>query len=242
MDVAQRLSSMILSLRRKADIKVRQPLSRMKVPVLDVHLKRQIEAVREIVLGEVNIKDIEFVDDPTAITKRIKPNFKTLGPRYSTFMKDISARVAKMTQQEIADIEAHGGAKFTIGDTEIVTTREDYEIVAEDMPGWSVLNDGALTVALDITVTEELRREGVARELINRIQNLRKESGLEVTDKIHVVIADNELLRGAVADFGEYIAAQTLATDVILAPEAAGGFVQQADIDGTDIEIAITKI
>jgi isoleucyl-tRNA synthetase len=242
MDVAQRLSSMILSLRRKADIKVRQPLSKMKVPVLDPRLREQIEAVKAIVLGEVNIKEIEFVDDPTAITKRIKPNFKTLGPRYSTFMKDISARVAKMTQQEIADIEAHGGLTFTIGDTQIVTTREDYEIVAEDMPGWSVLNEGQLTVALDITVTEELRREGVARELINRIQNLRKESGLEVTDKIHVVIADNELLRGAVADFGEYVATQTLASDVILAPQAAGGFTAEADIDGTTIEIAITKI
>jgi isoleucyl-tRNA synthetase len=242
MDVAQRLSSMILSLRRKADIKVRQPLSRMKVPVLDERLRRQIEAVRGIVLGEVNIKDIEFVDDPTAITKRIKPNFKTLGPRYSTFMKDISARVAAMTQQEIADIEANDGVSFTIGDTRIVTTREDYEIVAEDMPGWLVQSEGRLTVALDIEVTEELRREGVARELINRIQNLRKESGLEVTDKIHVVLADAELLRGAVSDFGDYIAAQTLASEVILAPRAAGGFVQQTDIDGNDIEIAITKI
>jgi isoleucyl-tRNA synthetase len=242
MDVAQRLSSMILSLRRKADIKVRQPLSRMKIPVLDPCLREQVEAVKGIVLGEVNIKEIEFVDDPTVITKRIKPNFKTLGPRYSTFMKGISARIAAMTQQEIADIEANGGLTFMIGDTEIVTTREDYEIVAEDMPGWLVANEGQLTVALDITVTEELHREGVARELINRIQNLRKESGLEVTDKIHVVIADDELLRGAVEDFGVYIAAQTLAAEVVLAPTVAGGFIQETEIDGSTIVIAITKI
>lgn len=242
MDVAQKVSSMVLALRRKVNIKVRQPLTKIIVPVLDPEVKRHIEAVESLIKNEVNIKEIELIEKTAGvITKRIKPNFKTLGPKYGKQMKQISALVAGFTQEDIARIEAEGGTTMEIEDAQLPATIEDFEITSEDMPGWLVATEGKLTVALDITVSEELRREGVARELINRIQNIRKESGFEVTDKIRVEIAECELVNGAVTDFGQYIAAQTLANEVKLAKTPSGTFINEAEIDEQSITIAVTK-
>lgn len=218
MALAQKVSSMVLALRRKVNIKVRQPLTKIVIPVLAPAIKAEIEAVRGLILGEVNVKELEFIEDTTGvITKRIKPNFKTLGPRYGKQMKQISALVAAFSQGDIAQIEREDRWTAEIDGVRIEATAADFDIVSEDMPGWLVATDGKLTVALDITVTEELRREGIARELVNRIQNLRKESGFEVTDRIRVVIERHEALTGAVESFGDYIAAQTLALSVALA-------------------------
>ena len=243
MDVAQRISSMVLALRRKVNIKVRQPLTKIMIPLLDVDMRRHIEAVEGLIRSEVNVKEIELIEDTAGvITKRIKPNFKTLGPRYGKQMKQIAAIVAGFSQEDIAALEVKGGMTMIVDGVQVDTTLADFEITSEDMPGWLVASEGKLTVALDITVTEELRREGVARELVNRIQNIRKESGFEVTDKIRVAIADDELVRGAVEAFGAYIASQTLALEVKLASEVTGDSVSEVEIDERPIRIGVTRV
>ena len=243
MAVAQQISSMVLALRRKVNIKVRQPLTKIVIPLLDPAMRRHIEAVRQLVMNEVNVKEIELIEQTTGlITKRIKPNFKTLGPRCGKQMKQISALVASFTQEQIAELERQGGMTLSVDGAELPVTLSDFEITSEDMPGWLVATEGRLTVALDITVTEELKREGVARELINRIQNIRKESGFEVTDRVKVVIEDKPLVRGAVADFADYIASQTLALEVRLAPAAEGAFVSGTEIDEEPIRIGVTRV
>jgi isoleucyl-tRNA synthetase len=243
MSLAQRVSSMVLALRRKVNIKVRQPLTKIIVPVLDAETAHYIEAVKSLIVGEVNVKEIELITDTTGlITKRIKPNFKTLGKRYGSLMKQIAAIVAGFSQDQIAGIESSGEAVIAIGGEQLTLQRDDFEITSEDMPGWLVANEGALTVALDITVTDELRREGVARELINRIQNLRKDSGLEVTDKINVVVQSLPFIEESLAEQAEYIASQVLAQGISTASQATGEFIQQAEIDDQTVDIAITKI
>ena len=241
MAVAQQISSMVLALRRKVNIKVRQPLTKIVVPLLDPAMRRHIEAVRQLVMNEVNVKEVELIEQTTGlITKRIKPNFKTLGPRCGKQMKQISALVASFTQEQIAELERQGGMTLSVDGAELPVTLSDFEITSEDMPGWLVATEGRLTVALDIT--EELKREGVARELINRIQNIRKESGFEVTDRVKVVIEDKPLVKGAVADFADYIASQTLALEVRLAPAAEGAFVSGTEIDEEPIRIGVTRV
>ncbi|MBE5033892.1 isoleucine--tRNA ligase [Gallalistipes aquisgranensis] len=243
MAVAQQISSMVLALRRKVNIKVRQPLTKIVVPLLDPAMRRHIEAVRQLVMNEVNVKEVELIEQTTGlITKRIKPNFKTLGPRCGKQMKQISALVASFTQEQIAELERQGGMTLSVDGAELPVTLSDFEITSEDMPGWLVATEGRLTVALDITVTEELKREGVARELINRIQNIRKESGFEVTDRVKVVIEEKPLVKGAVADFADYIASQTLALEVRLAPAAEGAFVSGTEIDEEPIRIGVTRV
>ena len=215
MALAQKVSSMVLALRRKVNIKVRQPLSKIVIPVLDPAIKMAIEAVSGLILGEVNVKELEFIEDTTGvITKRIKPNFKTLGPRYGKQMKQISALVAQLSQSDIAQIERTDSWTAEIDGVKIEATAADFDIVSEDMPGWLVATEGKLTVALDIMVSDELRREGLARELVNRIQNIRKDSGFEVTDRIRIEIERNDEIAGAVESFGDYIASQTLAVSV----------------------------
>lgn len=242
MSLAQRTSSMVLALRRKVNIKVRQPLQKIIIPVLDKDMARYIDAVRTLIQGEVNVKAIELISDTTGIiTKRIKPNFKTLGPKYGKYMKQIAALVATFTQEQIAAVENDAETILTIDGEQLTTTVADYEIVSEDMPGWLVASEGKLTVALDITITDELRREGVARELVNRIQNIRKESGFEVTDKIRVEIEANELTTAAVESFAEYIASQTLALDVKTSAQPMGEFVVDSDLDEEALKIAVTK-
>ena len=242
MSLAQRTSSMVLALRRKVNIKVRQPLQKIIIPVLDKDMAKHIEAVRQLIMGEVNVKDIELISDTTGIiTKRIKPNFKTLGPKYGKYMKQIAALVATFTQEQIAAVENNAETILTIDGEQVVTTAADYEITSEDMPGWLVASEGKLTVALDITITDELRREGVARELVNRIQNIRKDSGFEVTDKICVEIEATELTTPAIESFADYIAQQTLAVDVKAVAAPAGSFVVDSDIDDAPLKIAVTK-
>lgn len=242
MEIAQRISSMVLALRRKVNIKVRQPLTKIIVPLLDPTMRHLIEAVEGLIKGEVNIKEIELIENTAdLITKRIKPNFKTLGPKYGKQMKQISALAATFTQEQIAAIEANDGVTLDIDGEQIITTLADYEITSDDMPGWLVATEGKLTVALDITVTEELRAEGVARELINRIQNIRKDSGFEVTDKIKVQIEKKSLVEAAAQKYTGYIASQTLALEVSLSPAVTGDFVVEVEIDQEPLKIAVTK-
>ena len=243
MSLAQRISSMVLALRRKVNIKVRQPLTKILVPVLDPETAAHIRAVENLIKSEVNIKEIELIEQTAGlITKRIKPNFKALGPRYGKYMKQIAAMVAQFDQEQIGAVETGELTSLEIDGQKIEFTAADFEITSEDMPGWLVASEGKLTVALDITVTEELRREGVARELINRIQNIRKDSGLEVTDKITVEIEDSPLVADAVAEYAAYIGSQTLAATVGCTAEPSGAFVVGSEIDEQPLRIAITKL
>ena len=243
MSLAQRVSSMVLALRRKVNIKVRQPLGKILIPVLDPAMGRHIEAVRPLIMNEVNVKRIELVAETAGlITKRIKPNFKPRGPKYGKYMKQIAALTAAFTQEQIAAVESAPETTLDLGGERITVTAADFEITSEDMPGWLVTSEGKLTVALDITVTDDLRREGVARELINRIQNIRKDSGFEVTDRIRVEIEAKEAVVGAVAAYADYIGQQTLARDVRTAALPEGEFVVDSEIDEEPLKIAVTKL
>ena len=228
MSMAQQVSSMVLALRRKVNIKVRQPLTKILIPVLDADTARRIEAVKGLIMSEVNVKEIELIENTTGlITKRIKPNFKTLGPKYGKQMKQIAA-----SAETLLDVD---GEKITV-------TPADFEITSEDMPGWLVATEGKLTVALDITITDDLRAEGIARELINRIQNIRKDSGFEVTDKIRVEIEQQEFVLPALKSFADYIASQTLAVEIEGVPSPSGEFVVESEVDEQPVRIAVTKI
>jgi len=243
MEIAQKISSMILGLRRKVSIKVRQPLAKIMIPVPDKSFRSKFEAVKDLVLTEVNVKEVEYLDDTASVlVKKIKPNFKTLGPRYGKMMKELGAVIPAMAQKDIASFEAIGSHTITLNGQEITLTPEDVEIISEDIPGWQVANDGKLTVALDITVTDELKNEGIAREFVNRIQNIRKESGYDVTDKITVQIGDHEFVREAVKRHAAYIGSQTLATAVTLVPSLTGSDVKDIDIDEVAVKIAVSKI
>lgn len=220
MELAQQISSMVLGLRRKVQLRVRQPLSKLIIPILNDHMIRQLDAVKNIILSEVNVKEIEYITDTTGVlVKKIKPNFKTLGPKYGKYMKQISTLIAAMEQSDIFEFEKNGRYQLNIGTESIDLSLEDVEILSEDIPGWLVANEGRLTVALDINVTKELKEEGIARELINRIQNLRKESNFDVTDKITLAIGRHKEINEAVENFSQYIASQVLAEYIELTDE-----------------------
>ena len=251
MDLAQRASSMVLALRRKVNIKVRQPLSKIMIPVIDDKVREGLELVKGLILSEVNVKEAEFISDTAGlITKKIKPNFKTLGKLYGPRMKAIAAAFATLSQEEITAIQTSEtkGEDYLLHlpDGDVTLRKGDYEITSEDMPGWLVATDGPLTIALDITVSDELRREGVARELINRIQNLRKDSGFEVTDKINVEIfaagSDLEEISASLQVFGEYVAAQTLALSVTSAPASQQTDAAQVEWNEGTIGIKVARI
>lgn len=225
MELAQKASSMILALRRKVNIKVRQPLSKIMVPIISDKIRRQFEMVKSLILGEVNVKDVEFIDDTAGvITKKIKPNFKSLGKLYGKQMKEIATAFGKLSQKDIAEIQSaeNSGNPYTLhlisGD--VILRAGDYEISSEDMPGWLVASEGSLTIALDIDITPELLKEGTARELINRIQNLRKDSGFEVTDKINIIIYASDKayteIEDSLKEYSKYIESQTLALSIQL--------------------------
>lgn len=250
MALAQRATSMVLALRRKAEINVRKPLSKIIIPVLDARVKEQLEAVKELILGEVNVKEAEFISDTTGlITKKIKPNFKTLGKIYGKQMKEIAAAFGTLSQEVISEIqasEASGtGYVLNLPSGDVTLNKGDYEISSEDMPGWLVATEGAMTIALDVTVTEALKREGTARELINRIQNLRKSSGFDVTDKISVCIyadgAEGEEIAASLADFADYVAAQTLALSVKVGALAEAGDAPEVEWNDGAIRISVAK-
>ncbi len=221
MKMAQDVSSMVLALRRKVNIKVRQPLQTIMVPVADAHQQESIEAVKNLILNEVNVKELKFVDNAAGIlVKRIKPDFKKLGPRYGKIMKSLAAAIQGMSQEDILAFEAAGTFTLNVEGQEAVVELADVEIISEDIPGWLVANEGRLTVALDITVTENLRKEGLARELVNRIQNLRKSNGYDITDKINVTVLSSDEMDDAIKEFNEYIANQVLAVSVEITEHA----------------------
>ncbi len=243
MDIAQKVSSMILSLRRKVGIKVRQPLARIMIPVPDRTFRERFEAVRDLVLAEVNVKEVEYIDDTASVlVRKIKPNFRLLGPRYGKMMKEIGNAVAGLTPGELTAFENNGKHAFNIGGKEIILTTGDVEIISEDIPGWQVVNEGKLTVALDVTVTDELRYEGIAREFVNRIQNIRKESGFDVTDKINVRIEDHDMVREAIERHASYIGSQTLATSVSVVDSFADtNNIREVEIDNLMVRISVSR-
>ena len=221
MKMAQDVSSMVLALRRKVNIKVRQPLQTIMVPVMDAHQQESIEAVKNLILNEVNVKELKFVDNAAGIlVKRIKPDFKKLGPRYGKIMKSLAAAIQSMSQEDILAFDAAGTFTLNVEGQDATIERTDVEIISDDIPGWLVANEGRLTVALDITVTESLRKEGLARELVNRIQNLRKSNGYDITDKINVTILSTDEMDDAIKEFNEYIANQVLAVSVEITEHA----------------------
>ena len=250
MALAQRATSMVLALRRKAEINVRKPLSKIIIPVIDARVKEQLELVKTLILNEVNVKEAEFISDTAGlITKKIKPNFKTLGKIYGKQMKEIAAAFGTLTQDVINAIqtsEASGtGYVLSLPSGDVTLNKGDYEISSEDMPGWLVATEGTMTIALDITITEELKQEGVARELINRIQNLRKSSGFDVTDKIDVKIyadgADGAEIGASLANFADYVAAQTLALSVETAPVSEAGDAPEVEWNEGTIRISVSR-
>jgi isoleucyl-tRNA synthetase len=242
MEIAQKVSSMILALRRKVNIRVRQPLARIMVPLTDSSFKAKFEAVRDLVLAEVNVRDVEYIDDTSGLlVRRVKPNFKLLGPRFGKAMKDAGAAIQAMSQKDIEMFEKAGEYQLEIDGTSYKITSEDVEIISEDIPGWLVSNEGRLTVALDITVTPELLQEGIAREFVNRIQNIRKDSGYEVTDKIDVLIEDLGFVHDAVEKHSEYIASQTLAGSITLTSDISGADVKEIDIEEKMVKVVIRK-
>ena len=236
MELAQQATSMVLALRKKVGIPVRQPLGKMLVPVISDAVRARLQAVKNLILTEVNVKEMEFVEDTTGIlTKKIKPNFKTLGKVYGARMKEIAAAFGALDQATITAIQnaETAGEAYTwnLPGGEVVLNPGDYQISSEDMPGWLVASEGSLTIALDVEITDDLRREGIARELVNRIQNLRKTTGFEVTDRIDTTIyADDDEITAALASFGEWIGAQTLSRSVKQAPAA------EATADAREVE------
>ncbi|HAZ04787.1 MAG: isoleucine--tRNA ligase [Bacteroidetes bacterium GWA2_40_14] len=234
MNMAQRISSMVLGLRRKVNLKVRQPLNKIMIPILNENTARQLDAVKNIILAEVNIKTMEYLDDTSGVlVKKIKPNFKTLGPKYGKIMKPIADFIALMSQPDIAQLEKLNQFAATIAGQEVVLSTEDVEILSEDIPGWLVANEGSLTIALDITVTDELRHEGIAREFINRIQNIRKESGFEVTDKVFIQIQKHEAINEAIMIHKNYMATQTLAKTIDLVDNLEQNTSKTVELDET---------
>lgn len=234
MQMAQKVTSMVLALRRKVNIKVRQPLQSIMVPVVDDEQKRHIEAVKDLILNEVNVKEIKLLDSTTGfLVKKVKCNFKLLGPKFGKQMKAVAAQMSTLSQEAIAEFEKNGQYTLDIDGVPAVVDINDVEIFSEDIPGWQVANEGKLTVALEVTVTEELRKEGIARELVNRIQNIRKSSGLEIVDRIHVYLSKNTIINDAVIEYNNYICNQVLANDITLMNEVS---------DGTELEFDDFKL
>jgi isoleucyl-tRNA synthetase len=215
MQKAQAISSLVLSIRQKEKIKVRQPLQKIMIPVLDEKERREIEAVADLIKTEVNVKEITLLDDASGIlVKQIKPNFKILGPRFGKDMKLITRAVTELGQEDIQKIEQEGEISLDLENKSIILQLEDVEISSQDIEGWLVAGTGSLTVALDVTINEDLKQEGIARELVNRIQNLRKESGFEVTDKIDIKILKDGLVEKAVIKNINYIKTETLTAEL----------------------------
>ncbi len=244
MEIAQRASSMILALRRKEKLKVRQPLGRIMVPVLNPHFREQFDAVKNIILTEVNVKEVEYLEDTTGvIKKKIKPNFKTLGPKYGKLMKQIAGAVNQFNQANISELESNGSFEILVGDEKIALATEDVEIQTEDIPGWTLATEGQMTIALDINVTEKLKQEGIAREFINKIQNLRKESNFEVTDRIRIVIEEHQQINDAVLNHKDYICTQTLADSLEVVDNLDDSGAREVDIDkDVSTQILVEKL
>ena len=240
MQMAQDVTSMVLALRRKVNIKVRQPLQCIMIPVVDEEQRAHIEAVKALIMSEVNVKDIKFVDGAAGVlVKKVKCDFKKMGPKFGKQMKAVAAAVAEMSQEAIAELEKNGSYTLQLDGTDVVVEAADVEIFSEDIPGWLVANEGKLTVALDVTVTEELRREGIARELVNRIQNIRKSSGLEITDKIKITLSKNQQTDDAVNEYKDYMCNQVLGTSLTLTDEVENG--TELNFDDFSLYVSVVK-
>jgi len=245
MELAQKISSMVLGLRRKVNIKVRQPLQTISVPVTNYDEKERLEAVKQIILPEINVKELNIItgEKESLIVKKVKPNFKLLGPRFGKDMKQVVQQIGQFTQQDITDIERSGHHSIEINGKKQEIKLSEVEIFTEDIPGWLVANEGQLAVALDIKVTKELKEEGIARELINRIQNLRKEHGFDVTDKISIQIQKHESINEAVKNHAQYIGSQTLAVETNLVDKLEDKHTKSIDLDeGIETKILIRKL
>jgi len=241
MQVAQQLTSMVLALRRKVSIKVRQPLSAIMVPTVDAEQRAYIEAVSGLILGEVNVKELRFVDNTAGIlVKRIKPDFKKLGPKCGKQMKQVAALLTTIDQASIQRFELESYLDVNVDGSIIRVETTDVEILSEDIPGWLVANEGRLTVALDVTVTDVLREEGLARELVNRIQNIRKSNGYDITDKIRIVLGPNDEIASMLVVWNAYVMSQTLATDIKQTVFSATG--TRIDMDGFELDVLVEKV
>lgn len=242
MHLAQTVCSLVLSLRRKVNIKVRQPLQAIMIPVSSESRRSQLEAIKQLILSEVNVKEMQLTDDSDGVlVKSIKPDFKKLGPKFGKKMKAAAAAINAFTQQQIAQIERDGSITFRLDGEDVTVEVADVDIHSEDIPGWLVASDGSVTVALEVEITDQLRKEGVARDLINRIQNIRKGRDYDITDRITVTVEPSELTSGAVADFGEYIASQVLASAIVEAPVTDPADDEVLDIDGTEVKVKISR-
>ena len=240
MQMAQQATSMVLALRRKVNIKVRQPLQGIMIPVVDDAQKAHIEAVQELIMNEVNIKEIKFVDETAGVlVKRVKCDFKKLGPRFGKRMKSVAAAISSLEQNKIAELEKSGKLTLELPDGPAEVTTADVEIFSEDIPGWLVANEGTLTVALDVTITNDLRKEGIARELVNRIQNLRKSKGFEITDKINITLSKNEAINEAVKENKAYICNQVLGESLELVDNVENG--DELDFEDYVLSIKVIK-
>jgi len=244
MDIAKRMTSLVQALRKSEKLKVRQPLQKIMVPIIDSTFERQLHDVEDIILSEVNVKELEYLHDAAdVLVKEIKPDFKKLGPKFGKEMKTLAAQINAFTPDQISQLEKDGNIKLMLNDQEVEINTEDVSITAKDIPGWLVAADGNITVALDITLSEELKEEGIAREFVNRIQNLRKDSGLEVTDKIHLRIERTAEIEQAIENNLDYICAETLAgsLDLVSKIESSGATV--VEVDGNiSTKIALEKI
>ena len=237
MDMAQKITSMTLALRRKVNIKVRQPLQQIMIPAVDAEQKKHIEAVKDLIMNEVNVKSLNFVEDSGFLVKKVKCNFRVMGKKFGKLMKGVAAQMDLLSQEEINSLETTGKYTFTLEGQEVIVDAEDVEIISEDIPGWLVSNEGNLTVALEVELTDDLRNEGMARELINRIQNIRKESGFEITDRINVFVAPNAETDASIKEYGDYIKTQVLA-DAITIAENNG---VETDFDEFKLNILVEK-
>jgi len=242
MELAQKISSMILSLRKKTNIRVRQPLNKVMIPVLDTRFQKQVQAVEDLILSETNIKQIEYITgDSDVLVKKIKPNFKTLGPKYGKIMKPLAAMINALGQEDIRKLEKGESLTLEVNGQPVALLREDVEISTQDIPGWSVTSVDNLTVALDVTITDVLRNEGLARELVNRIQNMRKDMGLEVTDRISLQIVKAVQTSEAFQLFKDYICTETLADLSLVETPVNKGFEIIDLTERTSAEIKIEK-
>ena len=233
----------MLSLRRRVNIKVRQPLQALMIPVSDDSMRADLEAMKPLILSEVNVKEMKLVDDSEGVlVKSVKPDFKKLGPKYGKQMKAVAAAIAAMSQQQIAALEREGSIELALADGSALVELTDVDIHSEDIPGWLVANEGSVTVALEVEVTPGLRKEGIARELVNRIQNIRKLRDYDITDHITVTVEPSEFTAGALADFRDYIASQVLAEAIVEEPVPAPREDEVLDIDGTEVKVKIDRI
>ncbi len=236
--VAQKITSMVLALRRKADIKVRQPLQCIMVPATDAVQRERIEAVAPIILNEVNVKELKFAEGEGLLVKKVKCNFRTMGKKYGKLMKGVAAAMAGLSQSEIGELETAGVLNITVEGQPVAVEAADLEIYSEDIPGWLVANEGNITVALEVELNEELLMEGMARELINRVQNLRKDGGLEITDRVNVTVSPNAEMEKAMAAFGEYVQNQVLADQIAFADNDG----QEVNFDDFSLRIKVEKV